>query len=104
MNGAKTSAIFKLRAPGPVENINHSKGLIISKIAIAGASKRIIAVASFHFGPRTTNANSSAKRMQTRVMGSASPGEQREALQEIALEANGIVLESGKCRKPQLAD
>ena len=72
--------------PSPIENISRSRGLIIAKIAIAGASKRIIAAASSHFGPRTTD--TIGKKSACKGDGQRQSQEQREALQEMALEAN----------------
>ena len=88
--------IFKLRSTSPSEKSSHPKGLIIAKIEMVGASKRTIgAAASFHFGPRRTKITSLRKESTGNRNGQGQSQDQRVAFEEVALETNGIVLESG---------
>ena len=91
-----TRAAFKFRPTSPIEVSSHAKGLAIAKTKIVGASKRKMAAASFHFGPRRTKNEVISKKSAGNRGRQGQCQDQRVALQKVALEPTGIVLESGQ--------
>ena len=68
-----TRGDFQPRPTSPIEKTSHPKGLIIAKIVIVGASKRMIVASSSQFGPKRTKTTSFAKRAQAIVTGASVP-------------------------------
>ena len=77
----------------PTDWSNQPVGLMMPNTKIVGVSKRKIAAASVHFGPRTTRTMSSANKAQKMVDRHGHRDDKRVAFQEVTSQTDGVVLE-----------